>query len=125
MQLLSLSDLVQAQRAFNTARLQATNSVGGKIDDAALATKVQHQALVEYLQTRTRLLTDARARALAEFDAEIANCQQKVGEVQQLLRQGGSVSVVPASGNVSSNVAPAKSADSDVLGKSPSRRKSS
>lgn len=83
---INLTDLAAAQRAFSATRLQAILSATQPGADPASAARLQNQALLELLQARVKMLTDARSRAMDDFEAEIATYQQKIGEVQQVMR---------------------------------------
>lgn len=86
----SLADLVAAQRAYAQVRLQAIQQSSQQNADAATAAARQQQALLEYLQARAKLLADAKGEAMAQFDAEIARYQQKIGELEQIIRETAS-----------------------------------
>ena len=103
---ISLTDLAAAYRAFSDVRAQAIQSIQTPAD-AAAAALLQQQALVDFLQTRAKLLTDARSLALEQFDAEIATVQQKIGEVRQLMQAGGSANPVGGPAEPAAPAAPA------------------
>jgi small-conductance mechanosensitive channel len=85
MDLTSLTDIMAAQRAYATARSQALAAARAPGADPKAAVRSQHQAMLQYLQARVSVLTTARAKAQAQSDAELANYQQKIGQIQQLL----------------------------------------
>jgi DNA-binding protein H-NS len=81
----SLTDIMAAQRAYAAARSQALAAARAPGADPKAAVRSQHQAMLQYLQARVSVLTTARAKAQAQSDAELANYQQKIGQIQQLL----------------------------------------
>jgi hypothetical protein len=91
---INLSDLVAAHRAYADARSRAIEAARTQGGNARTATRLQHQALLDHLQTRVRLLTEARTRAMEQYDAEINKYEQKIGELQQMLREGTGAGVV-------------------------------
>ncbi len=86
----TLSDLIAAHRALAAATARAAQAAAAPDADPRAAAKAQHQATLDQLQARVQILADARTRALAEMDAEIAQYQQRIGEVQQLLKEDDS-----------------------------------
>lgn len=88
---INVNDLVAAQRAYAQARLQAIQDVS-RADpaQAAAARRQQQQAMLQYLHARIKLLTDARSRALEQFDAQIAQYQQRIGELRQIIKESSS-----------------------------------
>lgn len=91
---MNLSDLVDAHRAYAQARSRAIDSARAQGGDSREAARLHRQAMLEHLQTRVRLLTDARKREMEQYDAEIHQYEQKIGELQQLLRQDSDTRVV-------------------------------
>jgi hypothetical protein len=87
MGLTNLKDVIAAQRAYAAVRSKTIETAGAPGADPKVAARAQQQALLQYLQDRVSLLTAARAKAAAQFDAEIAKYQQKIDQVQQLLQE--------------------------------------
>jgi len=84
---INASDLMAAQRAYRDARLKLIqDATQQNVDTAGAATRDQ-QALLDYLQTRVKLLTDTRTRAMEQFDSEIAGFQQRIGQLQQIINE--------------------------------------
>src|SRR5271157_4220232 len=107
----SLTDIIAAQRAYAAARTQAMEAARAPGADPKAAVRIQHQALLQYLQTRVSLLTTAREKAMEQSDVEIAKYQQKIGQVQQLLQEGAATTAsttAPAAATAPTAGAPAK-----------------
>jgi hypothetical protein len=114
MNLMNPADLIAARRAYAEARNRAMESALAQGADPSAAARAQHQAMLEYLQARAHLLTEARAKALEEFDAAIKDCEQKIGQVEQLLKEFGytptGAGPVPVAGTAVPAKAPAPAA---------------
>jgi hypothetical protein len=93
----NLTDILAAQRAYANARSQAMAAAGAPGADPKAAARAQHQAMLQYLQTRVTLLKQAREQALNQFDTQLTRYQEKIGQVQQLIQEDGAA-VPPAAG---------------------------
>jgi hypothetical protein len=100
----SLTEIIAAQRAYAAARSQAIQSAHASGADPKAIVRAQHQATLQYLQSRVATLTKARAQTLAQADAEIAKYQLQIDQVQQLIQKDGAAPTTPQT----TNAAPAK-----------------
>lgn len=119
----NLKDIVAAQRAYVAARSRTLEAAGAQGADPKAAVQAQQQALLKYLQARVSMLTTARAKAQEQADAQLAKYQQKISEVQQLLKEGTATAPTPATpakpdtqGNVKPTVAAPPSPKSATSG---------
>jgi hypothetical protein len=74
---ISLPDLVAAHQAYAKSRNDAIARSTANGDGPEAAARLQREALLDHLQMRLRLLEEARDRATARFEAEIAQHHQK------------------------------------------------
>lgn len=93
---MNLSDLVLAHRAYAQARSRAIESAHDQGSDARKATRLHRLAMLEHLQTRVRLLTDARKREMEQYDAEIHRYEQRIKELEQMLGEDSGAPIASA-----------------------------
>lgn len=99
----SLNALIAAQGAYIAARNSGTDPQ---------SVQANSEAMLAYLQTRVALLAQERDNAVKSYNDDIANYEQQIGQIQQLLKtnnsSGTSVTTPTSQKNASAQHSPAK-----------------
>jgi hypothetical protein len=101
------------------------SSVGAAMNQAGAdpaAAVAKQQALLASFQTRVQRLTDAKVQIVAQYDAEIAQLQQRIGAVQQVIEEAANAPAAPPADAVPAQDQPldagARAADTAAPGNS-------